>query len=125
MPVRVQSIRGKGRGVVASRRLREGELIERAPVVVIPDRDWSIVESGVLSPFCFQWDGGADGSAVLALAHASMCNHSYTPNAYVLPRKRARAIDFVALRDIDEGEEVTINYNGDPDADGPMTFTVR
>jgi hypothetical protein len=111
--------------VVATRRLRQGELIERAPVVVIPDTEWSIVETGVLSAFCFQWDGGEAGSAAIALAHASMCNHSYSPNAYAHQRARARVIDFVALRDIEEGEEVTINYNGDPDGEGPMFFPVK
>lgn len=111
--------------MVATRRLLKDELIERAPVVVIPDDEWSIVETGVLSSFCFQWDGGDEGSAAIALGHSSMCNHSYAPNAYARSRTAAKAIDFIALRDIEEGEEVTINYNGDPDEEAPMSFTVR
>lgn len=110
--------------MVAIRRVAKDELIERAPVVVIPDADWSIVDTGVLSAFCFQWEGSTEGAAAIALGHASMCNHSYTPNAYARQRTRAKLIDFIALRDIEAGEEVTLNYNGDPDGDGAMAFPV-
>ena len=31
-------------------------------------------------------------------------------------------IDIFALRDIEEGEEITINYHGEPGADAPLWF---
>ena len=49
----------------------------------------------------------------LALGFGSLYNHSYRPNArYDDVGRQAKA--FTALRDIAAGEEVTVNYNGEP-----------
>ena len=37
----------------------------------------------------------------------------------------AGTIRFVALRDIEAGEEVTTNYNGNPDSQEPVWFDVQ
>lgn len=123
-PLHVRAIRGKGRGIVAGRRFSEGELIERIPVIVIPARDWELVGTSVLSDFCFNW-GDHEEETAIALGHASLFNHSYQPNAYAELRVRQRLIEFTALRDIEEGEEITINYNGDPDSTDDVGFAVR
>ena len=49
----------------------------------------------------------------LALGFGSLYNHSYRPNARyddVGPQAKS----FTALRDIAPGEEITVNYNGEP-----------
>jgi SET domain-containing protein len=123
-PLYVRAIRGKGRGIVAGRRFHEGELIERIPVIVIPPHEWELVSTSVLSAFCFSW--GDDGeSTAIALGHGSLFNHSYEPNAFAELRMRQRLIEFRALRDITDGEEITINYNGDPDSSEEVGFPVR
>ena len=123
-PLRVRTIRGKGRGIIAGRRFAEGEVIERNPVIVIPDHEWALVGESVLSAFCFSWGNGAEDTAI-ALGHGSLLNHSYQPNVFAQLRIRQRQIEFVALRDIEEGEEITLNYNGDPDNTDEVGFPVR
>ncbi|MGH9224742.1 MAG: SET domain-containing protein-lysine N-methyltransferase, partial [Acidimicrobiales bacterium] len=74
--------------------------------------------------YCFSWRDGTDDTAV-ALGVCSLLNHSYTPNVYSQRHLRERVLEFLALRDIAEGEELTMNYNGEPDNQTPMQFTVR
>jgi SET domain-containing protein len=118
------ALRGKGRGVIAGRRFGKDELIERDPVIVIPPEEWVLLQETVLADYCFFWREGADDVAV-ALGHGSLLNHSYSPNAISVRHLRQRVIDFVALRDIEEGEEITLNYHGDPESQDPVSFDVK
>jgi SET domain-containing protein len=119
--IRVGASKGKGRGVFALRQIAEGEVIEQAPVLVVPSREWRHICQTVLYNYCFGW--GADSEdAALALGFGSLYNHSYQPNAIYIKRHAEVMIDFVALRQIAPGEEITINYNGTPEGQAPMWF---
>jgi SET domain-containing protein len=109
--IEVRRIGGKGRGVFARELIREGSIIERAPVIVIPavEIDENPYDT-VLTRYCFQW---GRNSVALVLGYGSLYNHSYRPNAYYRDL-RSRVKEFVALREIQPGEEITINYNGSP-----------
>lgn len=120
----VVSVPGKGRGVVAGRRFSRDELIERAPVVVLSAADWSVARETDVARYCFLWGRGGRQAAI-ALGTGSLFNHSYAPNAIARPLVRRRLMDFVALRDIEEDEEITINYNGEPHDPAPVGFGVR
>ena len=122
--LRVVRVPGKGRGVRAGRPFASGEVIERAPVVVLSAREWQLVEQTVLGRFTFEWDD-AKGSVAIALSHGSLFNHSYAPNVASDKDVRGRCIVFSAARDIAVGEELTINYNGDLDSQEPVGFEVR
>ena len=122
-PLQIRSVRGKGRGIFAGRRFAAEELLERAPVLVIPNEEWDLVGASVVASYCFTW-GKADDAAI-PLGRASLFNHSYTPNAYAQIHLRDKVIEFLALRDIEAGEEITLNYNGDPDNGTEMSFQVR
>lgn len=121
--LRIESIRGKGRGVVADRAIKVGEVLERAPVLVIPADEWDMAGATIVARYAFKWR--TTGDSALALGRCSLLNHSYSPNAWAHSRVRERVIEFIALRDIDEGEEITINYNGEPDSEVAVDFTVR
>jgi SET domain-containing protein len=121
--VRVVSVRGKGRAVLAARPVPAGEVIERAPVIVIPAADWDVVSATAVGRYCFCWRDRA-GDTAIALGYGSLLNHSYAPNAYTRRSIRQRAMEFIALRDIAEGEEITLNYNGDPDGRAAVGFRV-
>ena len=123
-PVRVSSIPGKGRGVVATRPIAEAEVILRNPVLVIPGEEWDHLQHTVVSRYCFSWHDTRDDSAI-ALGVGSLLNHSYQPNACAYTSRRERLIEIVALRDIEVHEEITINYNPESDALRPMDFPVR
>ena len=60
----------------------------------------------------------------LALGYGSLYNHSYTPNARYFTNIENQSIDFYARKDIREGEEIMVNYNGDPEDQSPLWFEV-
>ncbi len=60
--IRVDEVSGKGRGVFAVRRIHKGELIERAPVLVIPAAQVAAVTTTLLD------DPGAAARAAAATA---------------------------------------------------------
>jgi SET domain-containing protein len=62
-------------------------------------------------------------TVALALGYGSLYNHSYRPNARYDDDAQA-AMVFLALRSIAAGEEITINYNGDPEDRAPVGFEV-
>jgi hypothetical protein len=65
--IEVRRIEDKGRGVLARRLIRKGELIERVPMLVLPDDE---CEHGpVLSTYCFAW---GRGTVALALGYGSI-----------------------------------------------------
>ena len=119
--IEVKRIQGKGRGVFARRRIRQGEVIEQVPVLVLPLGE---IEDGsgcaILGSYCFLW---SRDSVALALGYGSLYNHSYEPNARYEDIGGQTKL-FVTLRDIAAGEEITVNYNGEPSDRSPVWFEV-
>ncbi len=113
----------RGRGVFARKKIATGEVIERAQVIVIPAQQWSSLEHTTLYDYTFEW-GWEGAEAAVALGYGSLYNHSYSPNARYIKRIEEMAIDFVALRDIQPGEEIVVNYNGEPSNREPLWFGV-
>jgi SET domain-containing protein len=119
--IEVRRIKGKGRGVFARCLIRKGELIERVPVLVMPAGDIeNESEWTTLAAYCFVW---GKGKVALALGYGSLYNHSYRPNARYDDLGQQTKV-FTALRNIAPGEEITINYNGDPKDKAAVGFTV-
>lgn len=114
----------RDRGIYANRRFRKGEPIEDVPVIVIPDEEWEHVAATVLYHYAFCF-GEESEHVAIALGYGSLYNHSYAPNAACDTYWQDRRMRFVALRDIRKGEEITINYHGDPDSDEPLWFEVE
>lgn len=115
--IMVKAVRGKGRGVFARRWIRAREVIEKVPVIVLPVEEG---EAGRLADYVFLWNRR---SVALALGYGSLYNHSYRPNArYDDVGKQTKV--FTALRDIAPGEEITVNYNGEPEDESPVGFPV-
>jgi SET domain-containing protein len=117
-PLRVVEMGRRGRGVVADAPLRCGELIERSPVLLIPDSDRSRTDGTVIFTYVFMWEHGTieedlylhEGRAAIALGFTSLLNHSGTPNCDFVRHIDKLAIDLVARQDIRAGEELTIDY---------------
>ena len=59
----------------------------------------------------------------LALGYGSLYNHSYQPNARYDDESGQTKV-FTAIRDIEAGEEITVNYNGEPEDESPVGFEV-
>ena len=125
MDISIRHFPGKGRGVVAERKFQAGETIERPPVLVIPADEAPLIRDTRLAHYYFEW-GDDCKQAAIALGYGSLYNHSYTPNARYEFREGEDCLEFIALRDIELGEEITINYNNlGPSADRPLKFSVN
>lgn len=71
-----------------------------------------------LHDYYFQWDGDR---AAIALGLGSLYNHSEEANAMFTMDYDFKQIRFIAIRDIDAGEEITTNYRkGKPEM--PLWF---
>jgi hypothetical protein len=110
---------GEGRGVAALRPIRKDELIERSPVIVVPEADRSAVDASSVGSHIFMWEHGTTGEdlysgrgrAAVVLGFASLLNHSAEPNCRLVRHIDALAMDVIALRDIAAGEELRFDYN--------------
>lgn len=114
----VRRIPGKGRGVFARIMIPKGTTFETVPVLVCKQDD---IICSTLMDYVYAW---GKETVALALGYGSLYNHSFKPNAryYDLPMARK---EYTALRDIQPGEEVTINYNGDPKSKKSVGFEVK
>lgn len=119
--IHVADCRSKGRGVFARTPLRAGELIERVPVIAVPRAQLEFLEKTVLSYYSFSWGPELNDGAIAA-GFGCFYNHSYEPNAHFIKLINDGVIDFVAIRAIRQGEEITVNYNGSPDDNTPLWF---
>src|SRR5262245_37046273 len=117
-------VEGRGRGMFACRKFLRGELIERAPIVAIDEKKWPNAAKTILSDYAFDW-GENDEHAAIALGYISIYNHSYSPNAQLVQMLDELMMEIIAIKDIEAGDEITINYNGDPENQDQLWFTQR
>jgi uncharacterized protein len=123
--------RGRGgRGVFAMRDISAGTVIETVPVILIPaaqvfGETTEAKRSARISWYVFEWAGVTKRAYVaLALGYGSIYNHSYEPNARYT-RVPPDLLEFTALSDISAGEEILINYHGEPGDKRPVHFDVH
>lgn len=119
--LKVVNTPGKGRGVITDTAIAKGDTIERVPVLFIPAEQWEYIEKTEFYHYCYSW-GHESQHAAFAMGFGSLYNHSYDPAAVYKKHIDENEVEFIALRDIAAGDEVTINYNGDPTDQQPMWF---
>ena len=118
VPLRIVERSGRGRSVIAVEAIAAGTLVERAPVVVIPEEDRAAVDLSTIGGYIFMWEPGSVGEDIytgkgrvaVVLGYASVVNHSYEPNCCFVRHIEARTLDVLALRDIPAREEITFDY---------------
>lgn len=110
----------KGRGVYATKVFIKGDHIEDAPVIVVPIND--IVRGSILDRYTYEW---GRSNVAIALGFGMLYNHSYTPNMKYKAVFKLKVMRLTAIRTILDGDELTINYNGDPDCTHPVPFDVK
>ncbi len=119
--IEIKRIKGKGRGVFARRAIREGEVIERVPVLVLQLDEIQNSEGWTgLAGYCFLW---GEKTVALALGYGSLYNHSFEPNARY-DDLGSQVKVYTAIRAIEAGQEITINYNGEPTDRSSVGFEV-
>jgi uncharacterized protein len=110
-----------GRGVFTSRPIPRGKIIELAPLIVLNEHDSSLIKESSLYSYYFL-HGRRGEICVVGLGYASLYNHQYPANAKYKFKLSKNLMEFTAFRDIEAGEEITINYNGTPDDPSPVEF---
>ncbi len=101
----------KGRGVYAMRRFRRGQLMMVCPVIVWPRK---VAPDDFIHGYLWQWNTNRRDAA-LPLGIVSMCNHADVPNMSVLRQYRHLRVVCRALRTIQPGEEILVDYGGASD----------
>lgn len=99
------------RGLIATRDIKKNEVIERCPLILVDHRNDTAFENTILNRYTFEW---TKTHSALVLGYGSLYNHSYMPNVRYHFVYTTKEIFFRALRHIKEGEELFVNYNGDP-----------
>jgi uncharacterized protein len=118
IPVQVGTSPALGiRGVLAARAISAGEVIERCPLILIPSAQEATVKQTIFSVYYYEW---SSTHFAFALGYGSLYNHSYQPNAYYEFDEAELRLVFIAYQWIAAGEEVTVNYNGDPEDPTPL-----
>src|SRR5512146_1089825 len=110
----------KGRGVFALKNFKVGEIIENAPVLTFSPKERKHLEKTLLNYYVYPWR--STRSAALALGYGSIYNHSYNPNADWKQNFKTMSMVYRAVRPIKKGEEITVNYNGEPDDKTPIDW---
>jgi uncharacterized protein len=117
-PLEVNRSPVHGAGVFASRAYAVDTVIERCPLLIVPPEQAPAISSSVLGDYVYEWEGGY----ALALGFGSLYNHAPVSNARYEMDYDAEEIHIVAERPIARGEEIFINYNGDPNNTDPVWF---
>lgn len=114
----------EGLGVFARHSIKEGDQIEEAPLILIPEDQLSDLTKTRLLEYYFAW-GHKFSEAAIGLGFASLYNHSFEPNAKYIKDVENSVLRFVAIKDIKQDEEIVVNYNGHPDDKSKLWFQAR
>lgn len=117
----ISDVNNKGRGVFTAQEIPDGALIEVCPVLVVPKAELPVIHKTVLHDYYFLWGEDMDDCAI-ALGFGSIYNHEVQPNANFILDMENQTIDIVAIRDIQPGEEITLNYHGEPGVEDSLWF---
>jgi uncharacterized protein len=109
------------RGVFATVSFKPGEIIEKSPIILLQQHERELLQTTSLFSYYFLINK-EEALVALGLGYSSLYNHNSPANAvYTISLKRTSII-IKAYKTINPGEEITLNYNGNPDDDTPVYF---
>jgi SET domain-containing protein len=117
----IKDSEGKGRGIYSTEAIEAGTVIEIAPVIVLPEADSALIDKTFLYNYYFLW-GEEHKNYAICLGYGSLYNHSYSPNCIYETYYDDNVIHFVAIKDIAADQELTVNYNHDPNDQTQVWF---
>ena len=102
----------KGKGMFTNELILADTIIEIAPVIVMPAPDRLLLDKTLLHDYIFEW-GTDKTQCCMALGFVPIYNHSYNSNCEYFMDYSTNTIMLKTVKNIEAGEEVFINYNGD------------
>lgn len=97
------------RCVLADADIAKGEIVEEAPVIIIPKNEMECIDKTVLTHYEFIWNEET-GEEAIVMGYGMIYNHSFEPNIEFHPNYEKKVMVFTALLDIKKGEEMCSNY---------------
>jgi len=110
-----------GRGVFTRQKISAGTLIESCPIILLDESELSPIQATRLDEYYYLWSVDQKDAA-LPLGYGLLYNHSDTPNAYYQRDLDNGIMNYIAIAEISPGEEITVNYNGNPADQTPFQF---
>ena len=114
----------KGRGVFTRERIPANTVIELAPVIVMESKDREYLDKTLLHDYIFEW-GKEKNKCAMALGLIPIYNHCYKSNCEYFMDFEDDSIMVKTVRVVENGEELTINYNGDWNDGKKVWFDVK
>jgi uncharacterized protein len=113
-PVSIQIVEGMGRGLIAERNIKAGEIILANPVIHLESVDAMVIQQTILEDYVF--GGVTSKDNLLVMGPISLCNHGGKKRNCDTAMTLSMAI-LSARVDIKKGEQLTIDYGYDPAKD--------
>ncbi len=107
----IGSSKDKGRGVFTDKKIGANWIVEISPVIVMSGVEQELLDQTLLHDYIFVW-GERKDQCCLALGYVSIYNHSFQSNCEYFMDYDAETILIKTMREIEAGEELTLNYNG-------------
>lgn len=114
----------KGRGMFTKELILANTIIEISPVIVMPAADRILLDKTLLHDYIFEW-GTDETQCCMALGFVPIYNHSYESNCEYFMDYSTDTIMLKTVKNIEAGEEVFINYNGDFNDKAALWFDAK
>lgn len=113
-----------GKGVFTAAPISAGTIIERSPVVVMTAEERKFLDQTLLHDYIFEWQP-EENRCCMALGYVAVYNHACPSNCEYEMDYQTGMMHIKTMRNIEAGEELFINYNGDWDDARPVWFEVK
>ena len=120
----IERTKTKGRAVYTKKAISFNTTVEESPVIVMSKEERIYLDKTLLHDYIFEW-GEQKDKCCMALGYIPVYNHSYKSNCEYFMDFEEETIQIKSIRDIEAGEELTINYNGNWDDDKSVWFDVK
>ena len=124
-PLYIGTTESKGRGIFTYDAIPADTVVELAPVLVMSDEDRKILDQTLLHDYIFEWQPEGQKLCIMALGWIPLYNHSYQSNCEYFMNYEEQSMYIQTVRDIEPGEELTINYNGDLNESAKVWFDAK